>query len=321
MGGRDDVLLELRAAFDRARFRPVLLRATEYLISAGPVTAQERWEENAGYSPSTLAIIIAALCAGAELARAYGHTERADFAFAYADWLNSHIESWCVTTVGKGVPAKPCHYVRITPADPVSPDPHPDPNTLEMSLAGDGGKHPAHEIVGGDFLHLVRLGVRPADDPIVVDSVEVYDAALRHELPGGPCWRRYPFDSYGQKSDGSAYDGTGEGRSWPILTGERGHYELASGRDPLPFIKVMERFANETGLLAEQLWDADDIPDKAMFFGRPSGSATPLCWSHAEYLSVISEPATPTPNRRQRFQGKGQERNYPKRKELPSASH
>ena len=202
--------------FERARFRPVLMRASAYLITAGPVTAQERWEENAGYSPSTLATIIAALCAIAELARAYGHTERADFALAYADWLNSHVEDWCVTTVGERLPGKPRHYVRITPADPLAPDPHPDPNTLEVSLAGGGGRRPAREIIGGDFLHFVRLGIRPADDPIVLDSVEVYDASLKRDLPGGPCWRRYPFDAYGQKSDGSAYDGTGEGRSWPI---------------------------------------------------------------------------------------------------------
>ncbi|MEA2540258.1 MAG: glucoamylase, partial [Acidobacteriaceae bacterium] len=258
-----------------------------YLITAGPVTAQERWEENAGYSPSTLATIIAAICALAEMSRAYGHTERADFALAYADWLNSHVEDWCVTTVGERLPGKPRHYVRITPADSLAPDPHPDPNTLEVSLAGGGGRRPAREIIGGDFLHFVRLGIRPADDPIVLDSVEVYDASLKRDLPGGPCWRRYPFDAYGQKSDGSAYDGTGEGRSWPILTGERGHYELAAGRDPLPFIQAMERFAGETGLLPEQLWDVDDIPEKAMFYGRPSGSAMPLCWSHAEYLSLV----------------------------------
>jgi glucoamylase len=273
--------------FERARFRPVLMGACGYLITAGPVTAQERWEENAGYSPSTLATIIAALCAGADLSRAYGHIERADFTLAYADWLNSHVEDWCVTTTGQRLPGKPRHYVRITPTDPLAPDPHPDPNMLEVSLAGNSDRHPAREIVGGDFLHLVRLGVRPADDPIVLDSVEVYDALLKCDLPGGPCWRRYPFDVYGQKPDGNAYDGTGEGRSWPILTGERGHYEVAAGRDPLPFIQAMERFASETGLLPEQLWDAGDIPEKAMFYGRPSGSAMPLCWSHAEYLSLV----------------------------------
>jgi glucoamylase len=96
-----------------------------------------------------------------------------------------------------------------------------------------------------------------------------------------------PSAGYGQKADGSAYDGTGEGRSWPILTGERGHFELAAGRDPLPFIEAMEKFANEGGMLPEQLWDADDLPDGKMKRGSPTGSAMPLCWAHAEYLSLV----------------------------------
>ena len=33
----------------------LISRAARYLIIHGPVTAQERWEENSGYSPSTLA--------------------------------------------------------------------------------------------------------------------------------------------------------------------------------------------------------------------------------------------------------------------------
>lgn len=276
-------------AYDRAAFRPVLTRACAYLMAAGPATGQDRWEENAGYSPSTIATIIAALCAGADLGRAHGADDRADFALAYADWLNAHVEDWCVTNRGELVPGKPRHYVRITPADPQTPDPHPDPDALEITLGNGGGTHPARNIVGGDFLHLVRLGLRAADDPLVTDSVAVLDAVLRRDLPPGSCWRRYPHDGYGQKPDGSAYDGQpgGEGRCWPILTGERGHYELAAGRDPRPFIETMERSANVGGLLPEQLWDADDLPDAKMLRGRPSGSAMPLCWSHAEYLSLV----------------------------------
>ena len=275
------------AAFDRAGFRPVLRRAVAYLLTAGPVTSQDRWEENAGYSPSTLASIIAAMCAASELATANDRTADAEFVLAYADWLNAHVEDWCVTGAGELVPGKPRHYVRITPADPHTPDPHPDPDTSEVEIKNGGGVHPARHIVAGDFLHLVRLGIRPADDPVVLDSVAVYDVVLRRDLPGGPCWRRYPFDGYGQKPDGSAFDDTGEGRCWPILTGERGHYELAAGRDPLPFIRAMEQFANGTGLLPEQVWDADDIPAQHQLRGRPSGSAMPLCWSHAEYISLV----------------------------------
>jgi len=154
-------------------------------------------------------------------------------------------------------------------------------------MFGGGGLHPAPNIVGGDFLHLVRFGIRAADDPLVRDSIKVIDRVLKRDLPQGPCWRRYNHDGYGQKDDGSAFDGAGVGRSWPILTGERGHYELAAGRDPMPFIAAMEKFANAGGMLTEQLWDADDLSDKSMKRGLPTGAAMPLCWSHAEYVSLV----------------------------------
>jgi len=45
-----------------------------------------------------------------------------------------------------------------------------DPNTTMIQLANGGGLHPARNVVGGDFLHLVRFGIRSANDPIVRDS-------------------------------------------------------------------------------------------------------------------------------------------------------
>jgi glucoamylase len=110
---------------------------------------------------------------------------------------------------------------------------------------------------------------------------------LKHTLPQGPCWRRYNHDGYGQKDDGGAFNGTGVGRSWPILTGERGHYEIAAGRDPKALIAAMEKFGNAGGMLTEQLWDAADLPGDSMKCGCPTGSAMPLCWSHAEYVSLV----------------------------------
>ena len=95
-------------------------------------------------------------------------------------------------------------------------------------------------VVGGDFLDLVRFGLRDAHDPIILDSLAVIDAVIKHDLPQGPCWRRYNHDGYGQHADGTAFDGAGVGGAWPLLTGERGHYELAAGRDALPFIKTLE---------------------------------------------------------------------------------
>jgi glucoamylase len=265
--------------------RTMIVRAVGYLILRGPVTGQDRWEENAGYSPSTLAIVIASLASTAHWAKEFGLTSAADFIFVYADWVAAHIEEWTVTTRGELVAGFPRHYIRINPTDANAPDPHADPNTTVIQLANGGGLHPARNVVGGDFLHLVRCGIRDANDPIIRDSIEVIDRVLKHDLPQGPGWRRYNYDGYGQKDDGRAFDGTGVGRCWPILTGERGHYELAAGRDPKPFITAMENFANQGGMITEQLWDADDLPN--MKRGRPTGAAMPLCWSHAEYVSLV----------------------------------
>jgi glucoamylase len=263
---------------------PMICRAAAYLMAEGPVTMQERWEENAGYSPSTLAAVIAGLVGAADFVE---RKEDKQFVLAYADWLASHLEDWTVTTQGDLVEGFPKHYIRINTTDPTTPDPDADPNTTMIQVANGGGLHPARNVVGGDFLQLVRLGIRPADDPIVLSSIEVIDRVLKRDLPQGPCWRRYNHDGYGQKDDGSAFDGTGVGRSWPILTGERGHYEVAAGRDPLPYIKAIEKFANEGGMITEQVWDDEDLANGRFKKGAPTGAAMPLCWSHAEYLSLV----------------------------------
>ena len=265
----------------------MIMRAAAYLVLQGPVTAQERWEENAGYSPSTLATVIAALICVAECAKERGQTALADFIFAYADWLSAHLEEWTVTTKGELIDGFPRHYVRINPTDALVPDPHADPNRTMIQIANGGGLHPARNVVGGDFLHLVRFGIRGPNDPIVRDSIEVIDRVIKRDLPQGPGWRRYNHDGYGEKDDGRAFDGTGVGRCWPILTGERGHYELAAGRDPMPFIESIENFANQGGMIPEQIWDAEDLPESRLKHGFPTGAAMPLCWSHAEYISLV----------------------------------
>jgi glucoamylase len=265
----------------------MMLRAAAYLILQGPVTGQERWEENAGYSPSTLATVIASLVCAAELGKERGHANTANFILAYADWLVAHLEEWTVTTQGELVEDFPHHYIRINPTDAHAPDPHADPNTTMFEIANGGGLHRSRNVVGGDFLQLVRFGIRSASDSIVRDSIEVIDRIIKRDLPQGPGWRRYNHDGYGQKDDGSAFDGAGTGRCWPILTGERGHYELAAGRDPMPFIKSLENFANEGGMITEQLWDEDDLQGNRMKRGGATGAAMPLCWSHAEYVSLV----------------------------------
>jgi len=261
-------------------------RAAMFLILHGPVTAQECWEENPGYSPSTLAGIISAIICAAEFAELQNDRTTAEFLRDYGDWLVASLESWTVTNCGELVEAKSRHFVRITPETPNPGPVDPNPDTAILQIGNGSGEHPARNVVDGGFLQFVRLGILAADDPVVVESVAVIDQILKRELPQGACWRRYNHDGYGQHPDGSAFNGTGEGCCWPLLTGERGHYELAAGRDPRPLIKSMEGFASN-GLLAEQLWDADDLPERELYFGKPAGSAMPLCWAHAEFISLV----------------------------------
>ena len=115
------------------------------------------------------------------------------------------------------------------------------------------------------------------DDPMMVDSLKVIDHVLKVETPVGPCWRRYNHDGYGQRHDGGPYLGWGQGRAWPLLTGERAHYELAAGHDVTPYIKALEGFSSQGGMLPEQIWDEPDIPQLGLKLGD---SPAQLCrWS------------------------------------------
>ena len=139
-----------------------------------------------------------------------------------------------------------------------------------------------------DALALVRFGLRAADDPRTLDTAKIIDGLLKVETPSGPTWHRYNDDGYGEHEDGAPFDGKGIGRGWPLLTGERGHYELLAGRvdQAKRLLAAMEAFANQGGLISEQVWDSPDLPEHGLQRGRPSGSAMPLVWAHAEYLKL-----------------------------------
>jgi len=145
----------------------------------------------------------------------------------------------------------------------------------------------AREIIDGGFLELVRYGIRRADDPLMVDSLKVVDAVLKRDLPQGPGWLRYNWDGYGQGADGAPFHTYGQGRVWPLLTGERAHYEIAGGRDVSDLIKTYEAYATAGNMLPEQVWDEPDHGDDYLKFGGPAGSACPLVWAHAEYLKLL----------------------------------
>jgi glucoamylase len=270
---------------------PMIHSAAAYLIQHGPATQQERWEEDSGYSPSTLAVSIAALICAADFAGARGNQKGADFLLDYADFLESHIESWTVTTDGSLVPGIPRHYIRIHPVAVGDASPDEDPNHGLLAIPnrrpGQPWQFPAKDITDSGFLELVRYGIRKAGDPLVEDSLRVVDAVLKVNTPFGPCWRRYKHDGYGSRPDGGPFEGWGQGRAWPLLTGERAHYEFAAGRDVRKLIRAMEQFAFRGRMLPEQIWDSPDVKSAKMYFGKPAGSAMPLMWAHAEYVKLL----------------------------------
>lgn len=270
---------------------PMVTRAAGYMIRHGPATPQERWEEAAGYSPSTLASNITALICGAHMLRQAGDEATAVFMEEYSDFLEQHIEAWTVTNQGTLHPEIKRHFIRINPDDPANPIPAENPDDDELTIAnkGPGEQHtfPANRVVGSGFLELVRYGIRAPGDPLVEDSLAVVDNLLRVDTPAGPVWRRYNHDGYGEGPNGEPYHSHGVGRAWPLLTGERGHYELAAGRDVQPFVAALEGFAIGAGILPEQVWDGPDIEALGLVFGSATGGASPLMWAHAEYLKLL----------------------------------
>jgi glucoamylase len=269
---------------------PMVRRAAAYLIWAGPVTPQDRWEEDGGYSPFTLAVEIAALLAAADFADLASEHAAATYLRETADAWNEGIERW--TYVAGTALARATgvdgYYARIAPSDAANAA---DPGAGYVPIknrppAESSARYDA--LVSPDALALVRFGLRDALDPRIVNTVRVIDAVVKGETRTGPTWYRYNGDGYGEHDDGSAFDGTGVGRGWPLLAGERGHYELAAGRPDVArrLLGVMRAQASDGGMLPEQVWDAADIPERELFNGRPGGAAMPLVWAHAEYIKL-----------------------------------
>ena len=273
------------------RWWPMVRAAASFIVRNGPVTQQDRWEEDGGYSPFTLAAEISALLAAADIADLTGHSETASILRDTSDAWNDNIERWLYASGGDlaeqvGVEG---YYVRIAP--PVTDAAaSPTQGFVPIKNRPPGtDMQRAFQIVSPDSLALVRFGLRAPDDPRILNTVRVIDSLLRVQLPQGPCWYRYNGDGYGEHQDGSPFDGTGIGRPWPLLTGERAHYELAAGRpgQAEALLSMMEDCTAGHGrLLPEQVWEADDIPALELFRGKPSGSACPLVWAHSEYVKL-----------------------------------
>ncbi|HXO15458.1 MAG TPA: glycoside hydrolase family 15 protein, partial [Steroidobacteraceae bacterium] len=279
------VALDERAALEGTEIAYMIRRALLFLVRHGPVSDQDRWEEDSGLNTFTLAVCISALVAGAR----YLPADARALALAFADYWNARLEDWttvCDTPLARlhGVPG---YYVRVAQPQAIGADRCRPDRVLPIKNRQTDPGLPASAQVSVDFLQLVRFGLRRAEDPLIVASVKVADALLKVETPSGACWHRYNEDGYGEHDDGSAYDGIGRGRAWPLLTGERGHYELSCGRDALPFLVAMTRMTSSGGMLPEQVWDAAPIAACGLSPGRPTGAAMPLVWAHAEYLKLV----------------------------------
>jgi glucoamylase len=263
---------------DGATYSNHIKPAADYIVKHGPVTQQERWEENSGYSPSTIAAEIAGLVCAADIARVNGDTTSEANYLATADYWQSKVEFWTFTTsgsIGNGQ-----YFERI--------DDNGNPNDGHLlHISNGGGSYDERSIVDSSFLELVRLGVKRWNSPYILSSIAAIDSTIKQTIPGkGDGFFRYNHDGYGETSTGADYTGAGVGRLWPIFTGERGHFAIASGEKTDNYLATMRAYANSSYMIPEQVWDNNAPSSYAP--GTPTKSMTPLSWSMAEYITLLA---------------------------------
>ncbi|PCE34412.1 glycoside hydrolase family 15 protein [Burkholderia ubonensis] len=274
--------------FDRPTYVNHIRKAADFIVATGPYTPAERWENQGGYSPAAIAAQIAGLVAAADIARRNGDAASAAAYAATADDWQRNVESWTATRTGPYSRAP--YYLRLTK------DRQPDAATPYH--IGDSGPDDIDQraVVDPSFLDLVRLGVKPADDPVILNSLAVVDAHLGVTTPNGMFWHRYTFDGYGEQRDGSAWrmglpagSQMTIGRAWPIFAGERGEYELAANQPDLARTRLdaMAASTNDGLMLPEQVWDRH-APSGLPGFAAGTGttSATPLAWTEAQFVRL-----------------------------------
>ena len=299
---------------DKASYENHVKKAADFIVKNGPATPQERWEEESGYSPSTIAAEIAGLVCAAEIARKNGDRKSAELYLKTADDWQANIEKWTATTTGKYGDGN--YYLRITQNG------KPDAGE-KIELNNGSGFFDEREIVDAGFLELVRLGIKSPNDPLIVKSLKVIDQVIKADTPNGAGFYRYNHDGYGEMDDGRRWnwDGkyTGKGRLWALLSGERGQYEIAlcekenavfqktAAKNPrfsnqaiacqmhaYSRLNTMAGFANDGLMIPEQVWDSPKVPvadsqfSPNLKFGEGTGSATPLAWSMAQFIRLAA---------------------------------
>jgi glucoamylase len=280
--------------------------ALGFIIREGPTTAQDRWEEDPGINTFTAAVAIAALVEGSRFLK---ERER-DCALMLADTWNFRLEeyTWVTNTALAKQLGVSGYYMRSAPKDILIDEGAKYEHLLIKNRSNNPGIA-ADEQLAIDCLQLVRFGLRAADDPAMISSLKAIDLLLKTDTPYGPVWHRYNGDGYGEHPDGTPFNGWGKGRGWPLLTGERGHMALLSGDDALPYLHSMAQMTSKGGLLPEQVWDSEPLPEHNLYPGQPNGSATPLVWAHAEFIKlalsiVVGEPVDRPVHTWRRYKGR-----------------
>jgi glucan 1,4-alpha-glucosidase len=281
---------------DALLYRNHIKPAANFVISHGPTFGVERWEEQNGYSPSTIAAEVAGLVAAADIAKANGDMQSAQVWLGVADDWQRSVEGWTVTT--NGPLASHPYFIRLSKTG--------DPNAAISYNVGNGGPTlDQRSVIDAGFLELVRLGLKPFNDTAVTQSLPVVDATIKTNTASGPGWHRYNGDGYGDgATDGHpwAATGSGTGHVWPLLTEERGEYAVSSGdkATAIMLLTTMRNFGSGLGLIPEQDWELPNLaaspfgtdPTVASIGfvnGKPAGSAAPLSWSAGVYVRLLRD--------------------------------
>jgi glucoamylase len=276
--------------------------AADFVVAHGPAFGVERWEEQSGYSPSTIAAEIAGLVAAAAIADVNRAPASARIYRATADDMQRRVKSWTVTTTGP-LSAQP-YFIRLAKTG--------DPNAAISYGLGNGGPTlDQRAVIDAGFLELTRLGVLAPADPDVTRSLSIVDSTIKASTVAGPGWHRYNGDGYGDRaSDGRPWAPTGQGTGhlWPVLSGERGEYSLQAhdATTAAQLLRGMANFASGASLIPEQDWEQPDLaaapygtdPTIASIGfrnGGPAGSAAPLTWSAAQFVRLVASSAAGQP--------------------------
>ena len=284
---------------DPALYSGHVKAAADFVIAHGPSSGPERWEEQGGYSPSTIAAEIAGLVAAAHLAEVNGDAAAARVYRGVADDYQRSIKGWTVTSTGPLAPHP--YFIRVSKTG--------DPNAAISYALGNGGATlDQRSVIDAGFLELGRLGILSPVDPDLLASLPVVDTTIESDTASGPGWHRYNGDGYGDgASDGHPWapSGQGTGHLWPALSSERGEQDLQTGDrvGAARLLDAMALFASGVGLVPEQDWELPNLaaspfgtdPTVASIGfenGRPAGSAAPLTWSAGSFVRLFANLGT-----------------------------